>query len=82
MIIKNCNSTNLNFKQKAGEKNFKPAVYSADQFIADSISVEKKRIKGNFIARNWGSLVRLDFAKKPKGWDVEKWLYYAKTMGI
>lgn len=34
------------------------------------------------IARNWGSLVRLDFAKKPMGWDVEKWLYYAKTMGL
>ena len=34
------------------------------------------------IARNWGSLVRLDLAKKPKGWDVEKWLYYAKTMGL
>jgi hypothetical protein len=34
------------------------------------------------IARSWGSLVRLDFAKKPKGWDVEKWLYYAKTMGL
>lgn len=34
------------------------------------------------IARNWGSLLRLDFAKKPKGWDVEKWLYYAKTMGL
>ena len=34
------------------------------------------------IARNWGSLVRLDFAKKPKSWDVEKWLYYAKTMGL
>lgn len=34
------------------------------------------------IARNWGSLVRLDFAKKPKGWDVEKWLYYAKTTGL
>lgn len=34
------------------------------------------------IARNWGSLVRLDFAKKPRGWDVEKWLYYAKTMGL
>ena len=34
------------------------------------------------IARNWGSLVRLDFARKPKGWDVEKWLYYAKTMGL
>lgn len=34
------------------------------------------------IARNWGSLLRLDFAKKPKGWDVEKWIYYAKTMGL
>lgn len=34
------------------------------------------------IAKNWGSLVRLDFAKKPRGWDVEKWLYYAKTMGL
>ena len=32
--------------------------------------------------RNWGTLVRLDFAKKPKTWDVEKWIYYAKTMGI
>lgn len=34
------------------------------------------------IARNWGSLLRLDFAKKPKEWDVEKWLYYARTMGL
>lgn len=34
------------------------------------------------LARTWGSLLRLDFAKKPKGWDVEKWLYYAKTMGL
>lgn len=34
------------------------------------------------IARNWGSLLRLDFAKKPKGWDVDKWMYYAKTMGL
>ena len=34
------------------------------------------------IAKSWGSVLRLDFAKKPKGWDVEKWLYYAKTMGI
>lgn len=34
------------------------------------------------IARNWGSLIRFDFAKKPKGWDVDKWIYYAKTMGM
>ena len=29
------------------------------------------------IARNYGKIVRLDLAKVPKGWDVEKWLYYA-----
>ena len=34
------------------------------------------------IARNWGSLIRFDFAKKPKAWDVDKWLYYAKTVGL
>lgn len=34
------------------------------------------------IARNWGTLVRLDLAKKPNSWDVDKWLYYAKTMGL
>lgn len=34
------------------------------------------------LARNWGSILRFDFSKKPRGWDVEKWMYYAKTMGI
>lgn len=34
------------------------------------------------IARNWGSLLRLDLAKKPNDWSVEKWMYYAKTMGL
>lgn len=34
------------------------------------------------MARNWGKMTRLDFAKKPKSWTVEKWLYYAKTMGL
>lgn len=34
------------------------------------------------LARSWGSLLRLDLSKKPRGWDVEKWLYYAKTMGL
>lgn len=34
------------------------------------------------IARNWGKLVRLDLAKVPKGWDVEKWIYYAKINGL
>lgn len=34
------------------------------------------------IARNWGSLIRFDLAKKPKSWDMDKWFYYAKTMGL
>lgn len=34
------------------------------------------------LARNWGQIVRLDLAKAPRGWDVEKVMYYAKTMGL
>jgi hypothetical protein len=34
------------------------------------------------ISRNWGNLLKFDLAKKPNGWDVEKWIYYAKTMGL
>lgn len=34
------------------------------------------------LARNWGMLARFDLSKKPKNWDVEKWFYYAKTMGV
>ena len=34
------------------------------------------------ISRNWGKMVQLDFAKVPKGWDIEKWLYYAKINGL
>lgn len=34
------------------------------------------------MAKNWGKILRLDLAKVPKGWDVEKWIYYAKTNGL
>lgn len=34
------------------------------------------------IAKNWGKIVTLDLAKVPTGWDVEKWLYFAKTNSI
>ena len=34
------------------------------------------------MARNWGKMTRLDLAKKPQGWKIEKWLYYAKSMGL
>jgi hypothetical protein len=35
-----------------------------------------------FMAKNWGKIVRLDLAKIPKGWDIGKWLYYAKANGL
>ena len=34
------------------------------------------------IARNWGKLITADLAKIPAGWDMEKWMYFAKVNGI
>lgn len=34
------------------------------------------------IARNWGNILRLDLSKKPTSWSIDKWLYYAKTLGL
>lgn len=34
------------------------------------------------LARNYGKIIRLDLAKVPKGWYVDKWLHYAKVSGI
>lgn len=34
------------------------------------------------IAKNWGKIIQLDLAKVPKGWDIEKWLYYAKINNL
>lgn len=34
------------------------------------------------IAANWGRILELDLAAVPKGWDIEKWLYYAKINKI
>lgn len=34
------------------------------------------------IANNWGKMSVLDLSKVPDKWTVEKWLYYAKTMGL
>jgi hypothetical protein len=34
------------------------------------------------IAKNVGKVIRLDFAKTPKGWDADKWLYYINVNGI
>lgn len=34
------------------------------------------------IAKNIGKVVRMDFAKVPDGWEVDKWLYYLKVNSI
>lgn len=34
------------------------------------------------MARNWGKIIQLDLAKVPKDWNIEKWMYFAKTSGI
>ena len=34
------------------------------------------------MAHNWGKLVQMDLAKVPKGWDIDKWMYYARTNGL
>ena len=34
------------------------------------------------LAKNWGRIVTLDLAKVPTGWDISKWLYFAKTNNI
>lgn len=32
----------------------------------------------DLIATNWGKLLELDLAMKPKNWEVEKWMYFAR----
>jgi hypothetical protein len=34
------------------------------------------------LAKNWGKIITLDLAKVPAKWDIEKWLYFAKTNNI
>lgn len=34
------------------------------------------------IAKNMGKVIELDFAKVPKGWDADKWMYYLMVNGI
>ena len=34
------------------------------------------------LAKNMGKIIRMDFAKVPKGWTPDKWLYYINVNGI
>ena len=33
----------------------------------------------DLIATNWGKLLEMDLALKPKNWEVEKWMYFARS---
>ena len=33
----------------------------------------------DLIATNWGKLVEVDLALVPKGWEIEKWMYFARA---
>ena len=33
----------------------------------------------DLIATNWGKLLEMDLAFKPKNWEVDKWLYFARV---
>ena len=33
----------------------------------------------DMIATNWGKLLEMDLALKPKNWEVEKWMYFARA---
>lgn len=47
-------------------------------YLYDVIHAKMER----FIARDYGFLVNVDFAKMPRGWSFEKYMHYAKTLGI
>lgn len=34
------------------------------------------------LASNWGSILEVDLAKVPTGWEIDKWLYFAKVNHI
>jgi hypothetical protein len=34
------------------------------------------------LAKNMGKLIKLDLAKVPEGWSVDKWMYFIKSSGI
>ena len=47
-------------------------------YLYDIISDRMNKL----LAKNVGKVIRLDFAKVPKGWDADKWLYYLNVNGI
>lgn len=34
------------------------------------------------MAKNWGKLVTMDLAKVPKGWEIDKWMFFARKNNL
>lgn len=51
----------------------KPFLYQYDVVMDELLKL---------LARDAGKIIRMDFAKVPKGWDADKWIYYMKVNGI
>ena len=34
------------------------------------------------MAKNWGKIIQIDLAKVPAKWDMDKWMYFARTNNI
>lgn len=47
-------------------------------YLYDVIHAKMER----FIARDYGFLVNIDLAKMPRGWKFDRYIHYAKTMGL
>lgn len=47
-------------------------------YLYDAIHDRLNRL----ISNNWGKIIQLDLAKVPDGWDVTKWMYYAKNNNL
>lgn len=47
-------------------------------YLYDAIHAKMER----FIARDYGFLVNIDLAKMPRGWSFDKYMHYAKTLGV
>ena len=50
----------------------------SDAYFYDIVYDRLKKL----VTKNMGKLARLDFAKVPKGWDIDKWMYFAIVNGI
>lgn len=50
----------------------------AFQYLYNAISYNVELL----MATNWGKILRLPMHEVPEGWDVEKWLYYARIMKV